>query len=83
MLTPPYGAYPHTAKVVKEQGVDMNGRKLYLASDRQRPQADKSFEKQAWGGGCGGGGVFSSSVFVDGARVFRWFTRVLHSPPSS
>jgi hypothetical protein len=32
--------------VVKEQGVDMAGRKLYLASDRQRPQADKSFEKQ-------------------------------------
>lgn len=26
--------------------MDMAGRKLYLASDRQRPQADKSFEKQ-------------------------------------
>ena len=38
--------YPHTAKVVKAQGIDMSGRKLYLSSDRQRQDADKSFEKQ-------------------------------------
>lgn len=34
------------AKVVKEQGMDIEGLKLYLASDRQRPDADKTFEKK-------------------------------------
>mmetsp|Transcript_8743 Transcript_8743/g.13874 ORF Transcript_8743/g.13874 Transcript_8743/m.13874 type:complete len:446 (+) Transcript_8743:63-1400(+) len=41
-----HNVYSHTAKVVAGAGLSMAGRQLYLASDRQRPMADKTFEQQ-------------------------------------
>ena len=35
-----------TAKVVKAAGIDPSDSKMYLSSDRQRPDADKSFEQK-------------------------------------
>ena len=41
-----HNTYSHTAKVVKAAGIDPSDSKMYLSSDRQRPDADKSFEQK-------------------------------------
>jgi len=41
-----HNTFPHTKKVLQDHGIDLKlGTKIYLASDRQRPDADRSFEK--------------------------------------
>ncbi|CAL6390520.1 unnamed protein product [Bathycoccus prasinos] len=41
-----HNTFPHTQRVLQDHGIDLkSGTKIYLASDRQRPDADKSFEK--------------------------------------